>query len=184
MTFWGRSGFWLQFGPGLAYFLANLLSLADLLSHGVQFLQQCIHLLLFVPQLTGEALLGGAQIGHSLRQLGELLQSQLPLRMCLLQLLGLTPEALQRVRQLLLTQDKTFTAQQILTATTTRVAGGGDYLVDVVLLLSQHLDLLLQHLQFGGGAFVVLLEHHRLFQLMFQPIRVCHITGVYCIEPR
>lgn len=87
-----------------SYLLAVLLGLADLLSHGIHLLQESIHLLLFVPELTGHTLFGGAKLGQSLRQLGELLQGQLPLRVRLLELLCLTPQTLQRLRQLLLKQ--------------------------------------------------------------------------------
>lgn len=53
---------------GLPHLLAVLLGLADLLSHGVHLLQEGIHLLLFIPKLTGQALFGGAEVSHPLRQ--------------------------------------------------------------------------------------------------------------------
>lgn len=53
------------------------------------------------------------------------------------------------------------------------------YLVDVVLLLPQRLDLLLQRPQLGGGALVVLTERHRLLQLVLQPVRVYPSTHTH-----
>ena len=46
------------------------------------------------------------------------------------------------------------------------------YLMDLLLLLSQGFDLLLQGFEFGGGAFVVLTQSDRVLQLLLQPIRV------------
>lgn len=51
------------------HLLAVFLSLADFLSHCVHLLQEDVHLLFFVPELTGQTLFGGVEIGHPLRQL-------------------------------------------------------------------------------------------------------------------
>lgn len=92
--------------PRPAHLFTVLLRFAYLLFQGVHLLPEHIHLLLFVQELTGQTLFGGAQFGHALRQVGGLLNGHLPQRVRLLQLLRLTPETLQRVGQLLL-RDKT-----------------------------------------------------------------------------
>ena len=44
--------------------------------------------------------------------------------------------------------------------------------MDLILLLPQGFDLLLQGLEFGGGALVVLPQGDGVLQLLLQPIRV------------
>ena len=46
------------------------------------------------------------------------------------------------------------------------------YLMDLLLLLPEGFDLLVQGLQLGGGALVILSQGHCLLQLVLQPIRV------------
>lgn len=99
--------YWYLFkSPPPPHLFTVLLCLADLLSQGVHLLQERVHLLLFVSELTGQALFGGAKFRHPLRQIRELLNGHLPLGVRLLQLLCLTPETLQRVGQLLLGKGK------------------------------------------------------------------------------
>lgn len=87
---------------GFSHLLAVLLRPADLLLHCIHFIHYGIHLILLLSELPAQTLFEGAQLGCPLREVGELLQGKLPLGVGILQLLGLSPQTLQSVRQLLL----------------------------------------------------------------------------------
>ena len=105
--YWNRPAAGPQSPGWREYLLPALVGPADLLPQGVDLLQGRLHLLLSVPQLPRHLLLLGAELGHALVELRELLQGQLPLLVGVLQFPGLGLQPLGSFNQLLNTESQT-----------------------------------------------------------------------------